>query len=122
MNHERATLRQQKRRTYRVRRRIRGTTEQPRLNVFRSHKHIYAQLIDDSTGKTLVSASTLEGSFRKDGMYGGNRAAAESVGKLIAERAVAAGIKRVAFDRGPYKYHGRVASMADGARAAGLEF
>jgi len=92
------------------------------LNVFRSHKHIYVQLIDDTAGKTLVSASSLEGPFRQDGLYGGNRAAAESVGTMIGERAVAAGIKRVAFDRGRYKYHGRVASVAASARAAGLEF
>lgn len=115
-------MRQRKRRAYRIRRRIRGTAERPRLNVFRSHKHIYAQLVDDSVGKTLVAASTVESAFRKEGTYGGNRAAAESVGKLLAERAVQAGIKRVAFDRGPYKYHGRVASIAEGARAGGLEF
>lgn len=107
------------RRHERVRKLISGTPERPRLCVFRSTKHIYVQIIDDVAGKTLVSASTLEGGFTQ---YGGNKDAANAIGKLIAERALAAGIKKVVFDRGGYVYQGRVASLADGAREGGLEF
>lgn len=121
MNHERSVRRQRQRRRWRVRKRVRGTPERPRLTVFRSHKHIYAQVVDDSTGRTLVAASSLERTLREAVAYGGNRGAASQVGKTVAERAVAAGIKRVALDRGPYQYHGRVAALADGARQAGLE-
>jgi len=99
---------------------VRGSTERPRLNVYRSVKHIYAQIVDDTTGKTLVSAN----SDQKDvGLkHGGNKAAATSVGKAIAVKAIAKGISQVAFDRGGYKYHGRVKALADAAREAGLKF
>ena len=106
------------RRHARVRKNISGTAERPRLCVFRSASHIYAQVIDDVAGKTLVSASTLEAKMAN----GGNKEAAHAIGKLIAEKAIAAGIKQVVFDRGGYIYHGRVASLADGAREGGLEF
>jgi large subunit ribosomal protein L18 len=93
-----------------------------RLSVFRSGRHIYAQIIDDMAGRTLASASTVDPALRKDLKTGADRAAAEAVGKLLGERAKAAGIERVVFDRGGYRYHGRVAALADGARAAGLTF
>jgi large subunit ribosomal protein L18 len=104
----------------RIRRKLRGTTERPRLAVFRSVAHIYAQVIDDSQGATLVSASSVDkaGKIQK----GGNVAAAKSIGQLVAERAKEKGIKKVVFDRGGYQYHGRVKALADAARAAGLEF
>ena len=107
------------RRHKRVRKLIKGTAARPRLCVFRSAKHIYAQIIDDTVGNTLVSASTLEGSFTGNG---GNKEAARAIGKLIAEKALEKGIKQVVFDRGGYIYHGRVAELADGAREGGLEF
>jgi len=107
------------RRHKRVRAAISGTPERPRLNVFRSLTNIYAQLIDDTTGRTLVSASSLEKDF--EGATG-NAIAARKVGKTIAERAVAAGITTVVFDRGGYLYHGRVKELADGAREGGLVF
>lgn len=103
----------------RVRAKISGTAQCPRLNVFRSSMHIYAQLIDDVNGVTLASASTTEKSFSG---YGGNKEAAEKIGKTVAERAKAAGIEQVVFDRSGYVYHGRVAALADGARAGGLKF
>jgi large subunit ribosomal protein L18 len=90
--------------------------------VFRSHKHIFAQLIDDHDGRTLAAASTVEEELRGQIKYGGNRTAAEAVGRAIAERALAAGLKQVAFDRGACQYHGRVAALADAARKAGLDF
>jgi large subunit ribosomal protein L18 len=90
--------------------------------VFRSHKHIAAQVIDDSTGRTLVAASSLDKQLRDGVGFGGNKQAAEAIGKAVAERAKAAGITKVCFDRGSFKYHGRVAALADAARAAGLEF
>ncbi len=93
-----------------------------RLSVFRSSKHIYAQIIDDAAGRTLASASTLDGSLRGELKTGANQAAAEAVGKLVAERAKEAGIEKVVFDRGGYRYHGRVKAVAESARAAGLEF
>lgn len=99
---------------------MRGTPDRPRLAVFRSLKHIYAQIIDDARGVTLVAASTLEPEFR--GRSGGNVAAAREIGRLIAERAKQKGITRVVFDRGGYLYHGRVRSLAEAAREAGLEF
>ncbi|MEZ6142249.1 MAG: 50S ribosomal protein L18 [Zavarzinella sp.] len=113
---------QQQRRRYRVRRAIVGTAERPRLSVFRSSKHIYAQLIDDMTGITLASASTATKDFRAKMPYGGNTKAAEEVGKLLADAAKAKGIQKAAFDRGHYRYHGRLKALADAARAAGLEF
>lgn len=103
----------------RVRAKISGTPERPRLCVFRSLSHIYAQVIDDVNSKTLVSASTLDKALEG---YGGNIEAAKAVGKLVAERALEAGIKTVVFDRGGYVYHGRVAALAESAREAGLEF
>lgn len=122
MSHERALLRQRQRRRFRVRKDIRGTSERPRLSVFRTHKHIYAQLIDDTTGRTLASASSLDKQLRDGLGFGGNRQAAEVIGRAVAERAQAAGVKKVCFDRGAFRYHGRVAALADAARAAGLEF
>ena len=110
------------RRHARVRTRIEGQAERPRLSVFRSLHHVYAQLIDDATGRTLAAASTREKAVA-DGL--GSRsssAAAEKVGKIIAERAKAKGIAAVVFDRGGYKYHGRIKALADAARSAGLEF
>jgi large subunit ribosomal protein L18 len=108
------------RRHARVRKQIVGTTARPRLAVFRSARHISAQIIDDATGRTVAAASTVEPSLRSGS--GGNVAAATSVGRLVAERAVAAGVTQVVFDRGGFRYHGRVAALADAARTAGLEF
>lgn len=106
----------------RVRQRVSGTPERPRLAVYRSIDHIYAQVIDDRTGKTLVSASSIDGETKKGLKGGGNVAAAKVVGKNVAERAKAAGVQKVVFDRGGYKYHGRVKALADAAREAGLQF
>jgi large subunit ribosomal protein L18 len=106
----------------RVRRRVAGTTSRPRLCVYRSLGHIYAQVIDDQGGRTLVSASSLDKLTRGQTKGGGNVAAAKVVGKAIAERARAAGIQQVVFDRGGYKYHGRVEALANAAREAGLNF
>ncbi len=106
----------------RVRQRVAGTGERPRLAVYRSLKHIYAQVIDDRTGRTLISASTLDKQIRQQVRNGGNVAAAKVVGRAIAERARAAGIEKVVFDRGGYKYHGRVQALAEAAREAGLKF
>ncbi len=103
----------------RIRRKLRGTAERPRLAVFRSLAHIYAQVIDDDAGKTLVSASSVDKSAKTNG---GTVAAAKAIGKLVAERAKEKGVQRVVFDRGGYVYHGRVKALADAARAAGLEF
>jgi large subunit ribosomal protein L18 len=103
----------------RIRRKLSGTAERPRLAIFRSVAHIYAQVIDDAAGTTLVSASSTD----KDGKTnGGNVAAAKAIGKLVAERAKEKGVTRVVFDRGGYQYHGRVKALADAAREAGLEF
>lgn len=106
----------------RVRNKIKGTTERPRLNVFRSLTNIYAQIIDDATGKTLVSASTLDEALKGSLKSGGNKEASKAVGKLVAERALEKGIKQVVFDRGGYIYHGRVKELAEAAREAGLNF
>ena len=106
----------------RVRTKVSGTTERPRLCVYRSLGHIYAQVIDDRSGKTLVSASSVDGETKKNLKGGGNIAAAKVIGKAVAERAKAAGVQRVVFDRGGYKYHGRVKALADAAREAGLQF
>jgi large subunit ribosomal protein L18 len=103
----------------RVRKHVRGTAERPRLAVFRSNKHISAQVIDDYRGQTLAAASTLEADLRSGS---GNKDAAAKVGRLLAERAKAAGVSKVVFDRGGFLYHGRVAAVAEGARDAGLEF
>ncbi len=110
------------RRQRHVRKRLYGVAERPRLAVFRSSKHIYAQVINDSTGTTLVSAGTLEPEVRKEAAYGGNKAAAAVVGRLIAERAKQAGIDKICFDRRSYKYHGRIQALAEAARQAGLSF
>lgn len=106
----------------RLRNKVHGTTERPRLNVFRSLNNIYAQVIDDVKGVTLVSASTLDKELKDYQGHGGNKEAAKLVGELVAKRAVAAGIKQVVFDRGGYIYHGRVKELAEAAREAGLEF
>jgi large subunit ribosomal protein L18 len=106
----------------RVRLRVEGTPERPRLCVYRSIDHIYAQVIDDRAGKTLVSASSADKETKKGLKGGGNIAAAKVVGKTIAQRAKAAGVQKVVFDRGGYKYHGRVKALADAAREAGLQF
>ena len=112
-NRNRARLR----RHARVRRKISGTAERPRLNVFRSSKHIYAQIIDDLAGTTLVSASTMDKDFTE---YGGNVEAAKAIGVKIAQKAIEKGITEVVFDRGGYIYHGRVKALAEGAREGGL--
>ncbi|PYM18885.1 MAG: 50S ribosomal protein L18 [Candidatus Rokuibacteriota bacterium] len=109
-------------RHYRLRRWVRGTTGKPRLAVFRSLNHIYAQLVDDETGRTLAAADSRSKEFRTANPKGGNVAAAKAVGTLLAQRAKAAGVQTVVFDRGGYKYHGRVKALADAARAGGLAF
>ncbi len=119
MNHERAISRQRRRRRNRVRNKLRGTTERPRLSVVRSHKHLCCQVIDDTQGATLVSYSTKDKDWT--GGYGGNCDAATQLGKAVAERALSAGIQSVRLDRGSYKYHGRVAALAAAVREAGLK-
>ena len=109
------------RRHRRVRKKVHGTAARPRLAIYRSNKHLTAQVIDDVTGRTIVSASSQEADFRKK-QSGGNVAAAALIGTLVAERAKQAGISSVVFDRGGFLYHGRVAAIAEAARAAGLEF
>ena len=106
----------------RVRQKVSGTTERPRLTVYRSLNQIYAQVIDDRAGSTLVSASSIDKETRKETKGGGNIATAKIIGRIIAERAIAAGITKVVFDRGGYKYHGRVEALANAAREAGLKF
>jgi len=110
------------RRQRRIRSRISGTPERPRLNVFRSSEHIYAQVIDDIAGHTLVAASTLDADLRPQLADNSKQDEAKLVGRLIAERALAVGIKQVVFDRGGFRYHGRVQALADAAREAGLSF
>ena len=102
----------------RIREKLAGTAERPRLNVYRSLNHIYAQVIDDQNGVTLVSASSMQSKLKT----GGNVASAKEIGKAVAERAIEKGIKKVVFDRGGYLYHGRIKALADAAREAGLEF
>ncbi|HTT89821.1 MAG TPA: 50S ribosomal protein L18 [Acidimicrobiales bacterium] len=121
MSNAKSTQVARNRRHHRVRKKVSGTPERPRLAVFRSNRHVVAQVIDDLSGRTLAAASSLEGAVKGAGPTG-NRAAAAAVGKLVAERAKAAGVSQVAFDRGGFLYHGRVAALADGAREAGLEF
>jgi large subunit ribosomal protein L18 len=114
---------QNQRRQYRVRNRvIRDAHGRPRLSIFRSNRHMYAQIIDDAAGKTLVAASTVESELAGPGGVGSDTESAGQVGKLIAERAAKLGISRVVFDRGSFRYHGRVAALADAAREAGLDF
>ncbi|MGE3803053.1 MAG: 50S ribosomal protein L18 [Gemmataceae bacterium] len=121
MDQQKTKKHRQLRRRRHVRRKMLGTTERPRLSVFRSSKHIYAQLIDDVAGQTLASASSR---VKKgtEGAYGGNTKAAADVGKQLAELAKSKGIDKAAFDRGHYRYHGRVKALADAARAGGLQF
>jgi large subunit ribosomal protein L18 len=111
-----------KRRHIRVRRKLAGTSERPRLNVFRSLKHIYAQVIDDVQGRTLASASTIDSDLVANMSGKTKKEQAAAVGKAVAERAVAAGVRQVVFDRGGYLYHGRIQALADGAREGGLKF
>jgi len=113
---------QRQNRAFRVRNRVRGTEERPRLTVFRSNKYIYAQLIDDQKGHSIVSASSQEEEVCPGEENGGNRSAAIKVGKTLAARALEKGVKSAAFDRGRYRYHGRVAALADAAREGGLQF
>jgi large subunit ribosomal protein L18 len=114
---------QNQRRQYRVRNRIiRDAHGRPRLSIFRSNRHMYAQIIDDAAGRTLVAASTVEAELAGPGGVGSDTESAGQVGKLIAERAAKLGISRVVFDRGSFRYHGRVAALADAAREAGLDF
>ena len=115
-------LKRQDRRKARIRGVVRGTTQRPRLSVFRSLKNISVQIVDDTTGRTLVSANTLEKNLRGTTGGGGNVKAAVLIGKQIAERARQKGIEKVAFDRGGYRYHGRVKALADAAREGGLQF
>jgi large subunit ribosomal protein L18 len=114
-------VRRQRRRNH-TRRRVRGSAERPRLTVYRSHQNVACQIIDDVAGRTLVSASTQDAAIRAQVAYGGNKTAAQAIRKAIAEKALAAGNKEVCFDRGHYKYHGRIAALADAAREAGLSF
>ncbi len=106
----------------RIRKGISGTNERPRLTVFRSSKHIYAQIIDDEKHETMVSASTCGNEFKETGARGGDKKAAAAVGKIIGKRALDKGIKKVVFDRNGFLYHGRIKSLSDGAREAGLNF
>ena len=122
MNHQKGKLKSQLRRRNHVRRRIQGTAERPRLTVFRSSKHIYAQLIDDVTGTTLAAASSVLSDVKTAVPYGGNIKGAQAVGKKLAEVAKEKGVLKAAFDRGHYKYHGRVKALADAAREGGLQF
>jgi large subunit ribosomal protein L18 len=122
MNQSKAKAAALARRQRRVRGKVSGTAERPRLRVTRSNANIYAQLIDDLTGRTLVSASTLDAELKPSLMVGSNADAAKAVGELVARRAIEAGITTVVFDRGGHLFHGRVKSLADGARGAGLTF
>jgi len=122
MNHQKAKNRQRQRRRWHVRSRIVGTPERPRLSIFRSSKNIYAQLIDDLSGQTLASVCSLSPDVKSGLAYGGNVKAAEVVGQKLAEVAKAKGIEKAAFDRGHYRYHGRVKALAEGARKGGLQF
>ena len=115
--HQKVEARQRRHR--RVRKKVRGTPQRPRLSVFRSSRHIYAQLIDDVSGRTIAAASTMEADERSGAT--GNRDSAKAVGTRVADRSKAAGVTAVVFDRGGYRYHGRVAAVAEGAREAGLE-
>ncbi len=122
MKHNKQTGRQRKRRGLRVRNRLKRDTSRPRLCVFRSRQNCYAQIIDDGEGKTLAAAGTRDKQLREEIRYGGNKTAAAAVGKAIAQQALAVGVKEVVFDRREYKYHGRMAALADAAREAGLVF
>jgi large subunit ribosomal protein L18 len=121
-NHHLLVQTRRVRRQHRVRKRLFGTPERPRLAIFRSSKHIYAQVVNDHTATTLASASTLDPEIKAQLKYGGNKAAATVVGRVVAERAKKSGIDKVCFDRRSYKYHGRVEALAKAAREAGLSF
>jgi large subunit ribosomal protein L18 len=121
MQHAKRIGQQRRRRGFRVRNRLKRVSTRPRLSVFRSHKHFAAQIIDDEAGRVLTAASTLEKELKAQIPYGGNKTAAALVGKILAGRALEKGIPAVAFDRREYKYHGRIAAMADAAREAGLK-
>ena len=122
MNHERSVRRQRERRKFRVRKPLKGTAERPRLSVNRTLKHFYCQVIDDSTGRTLAAASTTESDLRQQLKVGSNCDASVAIGKVLGERAKAAGISKVCFDRGSFKYHGRIAAFADAVRETGIQF
>lgn len=122
MDFHKSKIKRRLRRQKHVRRNIFGDPEKPRLAVFRSNKHIYCQVVDDSTGTTLVSASTMDRDLRSSVPYGGNGKSASSVGTILAERAKKAGIEKVVFDRRSYKFHGRIKALADSARKGGLKF
>lgn len=122
MKKQKALSLQRWRRTNRVRKKLKGSAERPRLTVFRSNTHVYCQVIDDETGRTLASASTRDKNLREQIQNGGNCDAAKLVGQAIASRAQAAGVTQVCFDRGACQYHGRVAELANAAREAGLSF
>lgn len=122
MDHNKKIGRQRKRRQYRVRKRLSGTPERPRLAIKRTHKHLYCQLIDDVAGTTLASASTRDKDLQSVVKSGGNKDAAAAVGKAVAAKASAVGVKAICFDRGQYKYHGRVAALADAVREGGIVF
>ena len=122
MSDHKNTEQQRQKRHRRVRVQVHGTAERPRLNVFRSLRHIYAQLIDDTVGRTLASAGTLDAELRQGLSKVKKTEQAKLVGELLAKRALEKGVKQVVFDRGGYKYHGRVKALADGARSAGLQF
>jgi large subunit ribosomal protein L18 len=114
-------LAREKRKT-RIRKKMQGTPDRPRLSVFRSTKHVYAQIVDDRAGATLVAASSVEPAFKEQSKFDNKIAAATFVGKLVAQRAIEKGIKKVVFDRNGFLYHGRVKALSDGAREAGLDF
>ena len=122
MDAQKLKRRRQLRRRRHVRKHTRGTAERPRLTVFRSSKHIYAQLVNDIDGVTLATASSRAKDLKSSVAYGGNKKAATVIGKKLAELAKAKGITKVCFDRGHYRYHGRIKALADGAREAGLQF
>lgn len=122
MDHIKEKLRKRTRRHYRIRRKVFGTNERPRLSVYRSLKHIYCQIINDVDGKTLASVSTQSSDIKSQVGYGGNVKAAEIVGKIIADEARSKGITKVVFDKGGYKYHGRIKALAESARKHNLDF
>ncbi len=122
MNAQKRKAVSQERRRNRVRSSVRGNAARPRLTVFRSSKHIYVQIVDDDQGKTLLAASTVSPELKGKVNYGGNVKAAEAVGALVAEKAKSAGVTKVCFDRGHYRYHGRIKALADAARKGGLDF
>lgn len=121
-NHHLLVQTRRLRRQRRIRKRLNGTPERPRLAVFRSSKHIYAQVVDDVAGRTLAQASTVDPEVKTEVKYGGNKAAAAVVGRIVADRAKKAGVEKVCFDRRGYKYHGRVEALASAAREGGLRF